>query len=76
MTTDSPAYDLLLKGGTMLDPARSIHDRRDLAFQDGRVAEVAERIDPSLAAVVVDVSGKLVTPGPDGVAAQKALGDG
>jgi dihydroorotase len=63
MTTDSPPYDLLLKGGTLLDPARSIHGRRDLAFQDGKVAAVAEHIDPSLAASVVDVSGKLVTPG-------------
>ena len=63
MTGASSTYDLLLKGGTLLDPARAIHNRRDLAFQDGRVAAVAERIDPSLASNVVDVSGKLVTPG-------------
>ena len=63
MTTPFSTYDLLLKGGTLLDPAQGIHDRRDLAFQDGRVAAVAERIDPSLASNVVDVSGKLVTLG-------------
>jgi dihydroorotase len=63
MTTASPTYDLLLKGGTLLDPAQGIHDRRDVAFQEGKVAEVSERIDPQSAANVVDVSGKLVTPG-------------
>ena len=43
MTTEPSNYDLVLTGGTLLDPARSIHGRRDLAFQDGKVAAVAER---------------------------------
>ena len=59
----SPTYDLVLKGGTLLDPAQGIHDRRDIAFQDGKVAVVAESIDPTSANAVVDVSGKLITPG-------------
>lgn len=63
MTTASPTYDLLLKGGTLLDPAQGIHDRRDVAFKDGKVAAVAERIDLASAANVVDIPGKLVTPG-------------
>ena len=63
MTTATASYDLALTGGTLLDPGQGIHARRDIAFQDGRVAAVAERIDPSEAATVVDVSGKLVTPG-------------
>ena len=63
MTSAAPAYDLLLKGGTLLDPAQGIHDRRDLAFQDGKVAAVAERIDPAGVDNVVDVTGKLITPG-------------
>ena len=63
MTTASPLYDLVLKGGTLLDPAQGIHAQRDVAFQDGKVAAVAERIDPALATNLVDVSGKLVTPG-------------
>ena len=29
MTVESPAYDLVLTGGTLLDPAQGIHDRRD-----------------------------------------------
>ena len=63
MTTATPAYDLLLTGGTLLDPAQGIHDRRDIAFKDGVVASVAERIDAASASTSVDVSGKLITPG-------------
>ncbi len=63
MTTPSPAYDLVLNGGTLLDPAQGINDRRDIAFKDGLVASVAERIDPASGAAAVDVSGKLITPG-------------
>ena len=63
MTADSPGYDLVLTGGTLLDPAQGVHDRRDIAFKDGLVARVADRIDPASAATVIDVSGKLVTPG-------------
>ena len=63
MTTQRHTYDLVLRGGTLLDPGQNIHDRRDIAFKDGRVAAVAERIDPAQAGQVVDVTGKLVTPG-------------
>ena len=58
-----PQYDLVLKGGTLLDPGQGINDRRDVAFKDGLVAEVAPRIDPSSATASIDVTGKLVTPG-------------
>ena len=63
MTATPTTYDLVLVGGTLLDPAQGLNDRRDIAFKDGSVAAVAERIDPASGAVVVDVAGKLVTPG-------------
>ena len=63
MTTATTNYDLLLKGGMVLDPGQGIHGRRDIAFRDGLVAEVGEGIDPEGAAAVVDVSDKLITPG-------------
>lgn len=63
MTQQSPVYDLLLRGGTLLDPAQNLHDRRDVAFRVGRVAAVEERIDPASAREALDVAGKLVTPG-------------
>jgi dihydroorotase len=58
-----PTYDLLIRGGTLLDPAQTLHARRDLAFTGGRVAAVAEEIPVAEAAAVVDAGGKLVTPG-------------
>ena len=56
-------YDLLLHGGTLLDPAQAIHARRDVAFVGGRVAAVAERIDPTTAREVLDCTGRMVAPG-------------
>ena len=63
MTAAAPDFDLLLHGGTLLDPAQNLHARRDVAFKDGTVAAVAERIDAARAASSMDVTGKLVTPG-------------
>ena len=56
------AYDLVIQGGTLIDPAEDIHAKRDVAFADGVVADVAEQIDPS-GADVIDASGQLVVPG-------------
>ena len=62
-TRQAPEYELLLKGGTILDPGQDLHDRRDVAFKDDKVAAVEERIAPERAGSVIDVTGKLVTPG-------------
>lgn len=58
-----PQYDLLLKGGHVIDAKNHISGVRDVGIQDGRVAEVASNIDPAKAAKVVDVSGLYVAPG-------------
>lgn len=55
-------FDLLLRGGTVVDPGRGLHAPMDVAFARGRVAAVAPRLEGS-AAEVVDVTGRLVTPG-------------
>ena len=57
-------YDLALTGGRLLDPGLGINNEpRDIAFKDGKVAAVADGIDPSTATQSIDVTGKLVTPG-------------
>src|SRR5258706_3661248 len=56
-------YDLLLKGGHVIDPRNRISAVRDMAIANGRVAAVAAGIDPAAALKVVDVSGLYVTPG-------------
>ena len=56
-------HDLLLKGGTLIDPSQSIHDDLDVAFTDGKVSSVARGISDSEARDVYDASGLIVTPG-------------
>jgi dihydroorotase len=56
-------YDLLLRGGHVIDPRSAISATRDVAIREGRIAEVAPRIDPASAFKTVDVAGLYVTPG-------------
>ena len=53
---------LLLRGGRVIDPSQGIDRVADVAFRDGKVAAVGERLDAG-GASVRDVSGKIVTPG-------------
>lgn len=57
------AYDLLIKGGTLIDPAQNIHANKDVAFSNGVVAEVGDDLSKTGALEVLDASGCLVTPG-------------
>lgn len=56
-------YDLLLKGGHVLDAKNGRNERLDIAVAGGRIARVAPRISPRLARKTVDVSDYYVTPG-------------
>src|SRR2546426_3090014 len=56
-------YDLLLKGGHVVDPRNRVSAVRDVAIADGKVALVSANIDPGEAFKVVDVAGLYVTPG-------------
>jgi dihydroorotase len=56
-------YDLLLKGGHVIDGKNHISAVRDVAIKSGKVAAVAEGLDPSRALKTVNVSGLYVTPG-------------
>src|SRR5438876_7921702 len=56
------AWDLLVRGGTLIDPARSVAAKRDVAFSGGTVAAVAETLTGQ-AIETIDATGGLVTPG-------------
>src|SRR5712671_6169577 len=56
-------YDLLLKGGHLVDARNNISAVRDVAIADGKVAAVAASIAPADALKVVDATGYYVTPG-------------
>ena len=56
-------YDLLLKGGHVLDPANNLDAVLDVAVAGGKIAAVGKEIPASQARKVVDVTGLYVTPG-------------
>jgi dihydroorotase len=59
----SAKYDLLLRGGHVIDAKNSISAVRDVAIAGGKIAAVAASIDPSEALKTVDVNDLYVTPG-------------
>ena len=56
-------YDLLLKGGTVLDPANSVEELSDVGISAGAIERVEPELDPVDADDLIDVSGKWVMPG-------------
>jgi dihydroorotase len=57
------SYDLLLKGGHVIDPKNRINAVMDVAVSSGRIARVAADIPASAARKTVNVAGLTVTPG-------------
>jgi dihydroorotase len=58
-----PPFDLLLRGGHVIDPRNKIDGIRDVAIRAGKIAAVGETLDPARALKTIDVSGLYVTPG-------------
>lgn len=56
-------YDLLLKGGRLIDAKNKIDAKMDVAVKDGKISRVAADIPASAAKKVLDVSGLIVAPG-------------
>ena len=56
-------FDLLLKGGTVIDPSQGLNKQLDLAINGNRISQLAPSIPESEALQVVDTTGKIVAPG-------------
>lgn len=56
-------FDLLIKGGEVIDPGGGHSGRLDVAIQGNRIAAVDHNIPADSAARVVDAAGQIVTPG-------------
>ncbi len=56
-------YDLLLKGGTALDPSAGLDRVSDVAVQNGLIARIAPDIAITEATRTIEVAGRVVTPG-------------
>jgi len=62
LTAAVAKYDLILKGGRVIDPSRKLDAIRDVAIAQGKIAALAENI-PAGTVETIDARGKLVVPG-------------
>lgn len=56
-------FDLVVKGGEVIDPSQSLRAKRDLGIRFGLIAAIEADLPAARAQRVLDASGKLVLPG-------------
>src|ERR1700734_152614 len=56
-------FDLVIKGGEVLDPGQSLRGKRDIGIRWGVVEAIEPEIPVARALKTIDAAGKLVTPG-------------
>jgi len=56
-------FDLVIKGGRVVDPGGNQHGRLDVGIAGGKIGAVAPDLPTDGAAEVVDAAGQIVTPG-------------
>jgi dihydroorotase len=61
--TTNQQFDVLIKGGTVIDPGSDVEGELDVAVANGQIAAIEAGIDPSRATEVIDATGQYVTPG-------------
>src|SRR5918994_1662937 len=59
----SDVFDLLLTGGTVIDPASGVNQKLDVGITHGRIAAVEANLHQANAKQALDVEGCFVTPG-------------
>jgi dihydroorotase len=65
MSEGTPAmtYDLILRGGRVIDPSQKLDAITDVAFSGGKVAQIGRALKADGETDVRDLSGVIVTPG-------------
>jgi len=61
--TPDDKFDLVIKGGEVVDPSQSLRGRRDIGIRFGVVEAIEAEIPAARAQKLIDASGRLVTPG-------------
>ena len=56
-------YDLVVRGGQIIDPSQKLNGKFDLGIKHGKVAAIAPSIPIEKGAQSIDATGKLVVPG-------------
>ena len=59
----SQSRDLLIKGGTVIDPSQNLHAQMDVAVKNGKIVQVAPDIPADGSLNVVSAKNRIVTPG-------------
>lgn len=62
-STAGKRYDLLIRGGRVVDPSQDLDAARDVAIAGGKIAKVEANIPSSEARETINANGKIVTPG-------------
>ncbi|HEV2831406.1 MAG TPA: amidohydrolase/deacetylase family metallohydrolase [Hanamia sp.] len=60
---EAQTYNIVIKGGHVIDAKNNINGVMDVAVKDGKIAKIAKDINAKDAVQVVDAKGKYVTPG-------------
>lgn len=61
--TQAQLYNIVIKGGHVIDAKNNINSVMDVAVRDGKIALIAKNINAKDAAQIVDAKGMYVTPG-------------
>lgn len=56
-------FDLIVKGGAVVDPSQNLKAKRDIGIRFGVIEAIDDTIPAERGLKILDVSGKLVTPG-------------
>lgn len=62
-SSGAAGYDLLIRGGRVIDPAQRIDRIMDVAIRDGKIAAAGRDLPAATATQTIDAGGLLVTPG-------------
>jgi dihydroorotase len=62
-STAQTQYDLVIKGGEVIDPRSGVQAARDVAIRDHKIAAIEKDIPAAEAIKVINARGLLVTPG-------------
>jgi dihydroorotase len=56
-------FDLLIEGGTVIDPGQNLNGAMDVAVHEGKILEVSKSIARDRAAKIISAKDRIVTPG-------------
>jgi dihydroorotase len=60
---DAKPFDLLIKGGRVVDPSQNLDEIFDVGLRDDKIARLEKDLPADQSSQIIDASGKIVTPG-------------